>query len=108
MHPLTNGLLSAILPDEQLVCIVKFRDDLTHLQIPQSPAVHFQVTVRRGNCSPNGRFIRFGKKPDGTPDMTDELNGWMVREYLQVCEVLGVLQSDSETVAVDAPVQAAA
>lgn len=93
MHPLENALLSAELPDAPLVCIVRFRDDLQFgLQIPQTPAVHFQVTVKRDNCSPSGRFIRFGSTKG------DELMGWMVRAYLEVCEVLGVLQEDGQTV----------
>ena len=92
-HPLTNCLLSAELPDAALVCIVKFRDDLQFgIQIPQTPAVHFQVTVSQKNCSPSGRFIRFGSTKG------DELVGWMVREYIEVCEVLGVVQADGETV----------
>ena len=98
-HPLTNCLLSADLPDEPLVCIVKFLDDLQPgLQIPQVPAVHSQVTVRKDNCSPNGRFIRFGYLPTGERSKGDELTGWMVREYIEVCEVLGVLQADGATV----------
>lgn len=100
MHPLENAQLSAELPDAPLVCIVKFSDDLQFgLQIPQTPAVHFQVTVKRDNCSPGGRFIRFGSTKG------DELTGWMVREYLEVCEVLGVLQADGQTViAVEFPI----
>ena len=99
MHPLTHCLLSAELPDESLVCIVKFRDDLQPgLQIPQQPALHVQVTIRKGNCSPSGRFIRFGYLPDGSRSKGDELTGWMVREYLEVCEVLGVLSEDTQTV----------
>lgn len=98
-HPLTNCRLSAELPDEPLVCIVKFREDLQFgLQIPQTPAVHVQVTVRADNCSPGGRYIRFGYLPDGTRCFGDELTGWMVREYLEVCEVLGALQADGKTV----------
>lgn len=92
-HPLTNCRLSVELPDDPIVCIVKFRDDLQPgLQIPQTPALHVQVTVRKESCSPSGRFIRFGA-------VGDELTGWMVREYIEVCEVLGVLQSDGVTVA---------
>ena len=91
-HPLTNCRLSAELPDEPLVCIVKFRDDLQPgLQIPQPPALHVQVTIRKDKCSPSGRFIRFGASGD-------ELTGWMVREYLEVCEVLGVVQADGVSV----------
>ena len=98
-HPLTNCRLSSELPDESLVCIVKFRDDLQPgLQIPQVPALHVQVTVRKANCSPSGRFIRFGYLPDGSRSKGDELTGWMVREYLEVCEVLGALHSDEQTV----------
>lgn len=98
-HPLTNCLLSAELPDEPLVCIVKFRDDLQPgLQIPQQPALNVQVTVRKDNCSPGGRFIRFGYLPDGSRSNGDELTGWMVREYLEVCEVLGVVQADGSQV----------
>ena len=98
-HPLTNCLLSAGLPDEPLVCIVKFRDDLQPgLQIPQNPALHVQVTVRKDNCSPSRRFIRFGYMPDGSRNRTDELTGWMVRDYLEVCEVLGVVQADGWSV----------
>lgn len=105
-HPLTNCRLSAELPDEPLVCIVKFREDLQPgLQIPQNPALHVQVTVRKDNCSPSGRFIRFGYLPDGSRSKGDELTGWMVREYLEVCEVLGIVQADGVTVgqAVDQP-----
>ena len=92
-HPLTNCRLSAEIPAEPLVCIVKFREDLQFgLQIPQTPALHVQVTVKRENCSPGGRFIRFGETKG------DELTGWMVREYLEVCEVLGVVQADGATV----------
>lgn len=98
-HPLTNCRLSAELPDEPLVCIVKFRDDLQPgLQIPQNPALHVQVTVRKENCSPSGRFIRFGYLPDGSRSKGDELTGWMVREYLEVCEVLGIVQADGVSV----------
>ena len=98
-HPLTNCRLSAELPAESLVCIVKFRDDLTPgLHIPQQPALHVQVTVRKDNCSPGGRFIRFGYMPDGSRSRGDELTGWMVREYLEVCEVLGVVQEDGKSV----------
>lgn len=97
-HPLTNCRLSAELPDDLLVCIVKFRDDLTPFQLPASPAVHFQVVVRKQNCSPSGEFIRFGYLPDGQRSKGDELTGWMVREYLEVCEVLGALQADGQTV----------
>ena len=98
-HPLTNCLLSAELPDEPLVCIVKFRSDLQPgLQIPQVPALHVQVTVRKDNCSPSGKFIRFGYMPDGSRSVGDELTGWMVREYLEVCEVLGVVLEDGKTV----------
>lgn len=99
-HPLENGFLSAQLPAESLVCIVKFREDLVPgLQIPQQPSAHFQVTVRRDNCSPGGRFIRFGFLSSGARAKGDEITGWMVREYLEVCEVLGVLQEDGVTVA---------
>jgi hypothetical protein len=92
-HPLENAMLSAELPEIPLVCIVKFRDDLQFgLQIPQTPAVHFQVTVKKANCSPSGEFIRFGGKGD-------ELVGWFRREYLLVCEVLGQVQADGVTVA---------
>lgn len=92
MHPLENSRLSAELPEEPIVCIVRFRDDLQFgLQIPQTPAVHFQVTVKRDNCSPSGRYIRFGAQGD-------ELVGWMVREYLEVCEVLGALQDGRDVV----------
>ena len=92
MHALTNCFLSAELPDDPLVCIVKFSAKFQFgVQIPQTPAVHFQVTVRKENCSPGGRFIRFGAP-------SDELTGWMVREYLEVCEVLGVVQADNATV----------
>ena len=98
-HPLTNCRLSSELPDESLVCIVKFRDDLQPgLQIPQVPALHVQVTVRKGNVSPSGKFIRFGYLPDGSRARGDELTGWMVREYLEVCEVLGILNADGLTV----------
>lgn len=91
-HPLENVVLSAELPEIPLVCIVKFRDDLQFgLQIPQTPAVHFQVTVKRANCSPSGQFIRFGEQGD-------ELVGWMRREYLLVCEVLGQVAADGKTV----------
>lgn len=96
MHSLTNCFLSAELPDDPLVCIVRFREDAG--LVPQSPAVHFQVTVRKDNCSPSGRFIRFGRMPDGTPNYTDELTGWMVRECIVVCEVLGEVQEDGVTV----------
>src|SRR3990167_3395282 len=99
-HPLTNCRLSAELPDEPLVCIVKFRDDLQFgVQIPQTPALHVQVVVRKDNCSAGGRFIRFGYLPDGSRSLGDELTGWMVREYLEGCEVLGVVQADGVTVA---------
>lgn len=99
MHPLTHCYLSAELPDEPTVCIVRFRSDLRPgLDIPQQPALHVQVTVRKGNCSPSGRFIRFGYLPDGSRAKGDELTGWMVREYIEACEVLGVLQEDGQTV----------
>lgn len=113
MHELTDCLLSAELPDEPLVCIVKFRDDLQPgLQIPQVPALHVQVVVRKDNCSPSGKYIRFGYTSDGKRSKGDELTGWMVREYIQVCEVLGILQADGETVLplgsemTDVPIQA--
>lgn len=92
-HPLENCLLSASLPNYPIVIIVKFDEKLAFgLQIPQTPAVHFQVTAHAGNISPSGRYIRFG----GTKG--DELTGWMVREYLVVCEVLGELGIDGTTV----------
>jgi hypothetical protein len=99
-HPLENAQLSAELPEIPLVCIVKFRDDLQPgIQIPQMPAVLFQVTVRKGNCSPSGQFIRFGFEADGQRRKGDELTGWFRREYLTVCEVLGQVQADGMTVA---------
>lgn len=89
MHPLENGRLSAQLPEQNLICIVKFRDDLQPgLEIPQPPAVHFQVTVARENVSPSGRYIRFGTTPG------DELTGWMRRDAIEVCEVLLVVNKD--------------
>lgn len=99
MHPLTHCYLSVDLPDEPIICIVRFRSDLQPgLEIPQNPAVHSQVTVRKANCSPSGRFIRFGYMPDGSRSNGDELCGWMVREYIEVCEVLGIVQADGRTV----------
>lgn len=92
-HPLENSYLSAELPEYPIVLIVKFREDLAFgLQIPQTPAVHFQVTAYQNLCSRGGRFIRFGHTKG------DELTGWMVREYLVVCEVLGELAEDGTTV----------
>lgn len=100
-HPLTNCRLSCELPAEPLVCIVHFGAELQPgLQAVQPPAVHFQVTVRADNCSPGGRFIRFGYLPEGGRRPSDELTGWMVREYLEVCEVLGAVQEDGVTVKV--------
>lgn len=83
MHPLENAYLSAELPEDPVVVICHFRDDVGPL-VPQNPAVHFQVTVDRNKVSPSGRFIRVG---DNTGD---EVSGWQRRDYIQVDEVLGV------------------
>lgn len=89
MHSLEGCLLSAELPTEHLVVICRFKEGQP---VPQNPAVHFQVTVRKDKCSTSGRFIRFGETPN------DEIMGWQRRDLIEVCEVLGVLQEDGQTV----------
>ncbi len=93
-HPLENSRLSAELPEEPVCCIVKFRDDLViGKDIPQMPAVHFQVTVRRDKVSPSGKYIRFGETQGD-----ESLFGWMVRDYLECVEVLGTVDLKTGTV----------
>lgn len=82
-HALEGCFLSAQLPEEQIVAICRFRDDLGPV-VPQNPAVHFQVTLDQTKISPSGQFIRLGD------NQGDEVVGWQRREYIQVCEVLGV------------------
>jgi hypothetical protein len=86
-HPLEGSYLSADLPEDPVVAIVKFRDDVGPV-VPQNPAVHFQVTIDRNKVSPSSQFIRLGEHQG------DEILGWQRREYLQVCEVLGAKAGD--------------
>lgn len=90
-HPLEGCFLSVALPDEKLVAIVQFRDDIG--PVPQNPAVLLQVTIDPANLSRSERFIRFGAPGD-------EIVGWQNRSILRVVEVLGVLQHDGKTVKV--------
>ena len=88
-HPLDGCFLTAQLPDEKLVAIVKFRDNMPS---PQNPAVLFQATIDPKKISPSGHMIRFGQTQG------DEIVGWQRRELLQVVEVLGRLEHDGKTV----------
>lgn len=62
--------------------------------VPQNPAVHFQVTVRKESIAPAGRFIRF----DGSKG--DEIHGWQRMDFIVIDEVLGKLSEDGKTVEV--------
>jgi hypothetical protein len=86
-HPLENCFLSADLPEDPLVVICHFRDDMGPV-VPQNPAVHFQITLDKSKVSQGGKFIRLGENPG------DEVIGWQRRELIVVDEVLGQKQGE--------------
>ena len=79
-HPLEGCYLSAELPDEPVMAIAHFRDDVG--PVPQNPAVLFTITIDKTQLSPSGRLIRLESG-------TSEVHGWFRRDQIHVEEVLG-------------------
>lgn len=86
-HPLNGCYLSAQLPNEKLVVVLRFRDNMP---VPQNPAVLFQATLDPAKISKSGHLIRFDSPGD-------EVIGWQYRDRIEVVEVLGKLNEDGKT-----------
>lgn len=82
-HALIGKRLSEIaLEDLEPVIVIAHFDDALG-PVPQNPAVHFQITLQSGRCSPSGDFYAF----DGASG--DQIHGWQRCDRIMVDDVIG-------------------